>query len=113
MEIKHEDYFVSYNPKTYVVTCAGTFRLRGSEYESITELLNKVADDNPETITLDVRELQFLNSSGINMLSKFVIRVRKNSSSRMVLRGSQKFPWQRKSLKNLQRLKPDLSLELE
>lgn len=114
MEIKHEDYQVTYDPDTATITCQGSFRLRGSaEYAPIVELLNEAADAKPETITLDVRGLQFLNSSGINTLSKFVIQVRKHKASQMVIKGSSQFPWQKKSLKNFQRLLPGLQLELE
>ncbi len=114
MEIKHEDYQVTYDPATATVTCQGSFRLRGSaEYASIVEVLNEAADAKPETITLDVRGLKFLNSSGINTLSKFVIRVRKNRASQVIIKGSSQFPWQTKSLKNFQRLMPGLQLEVE
>ncbi|MCZ6681244.1 MAG: hypothetical protein O7E52_28840 [Candidatus Poribacteria bacterium] len=114
MEIKHDDYTVTYNPETATITCSGSFRLRGiAEYASITDLFNQAADTKPDTLTLDVRGLQFLNSSGINMLSKFVIQVRKHNASQMVITGSRRIPWQTKTLKNFQRLLPALQLELE
>ena len=113
-EIKHEDYQVSYNPDTATIICSGSFRLRGSaEYAPTLRLLNQAADARPEIITLDVRELQFLNSSGINTLSKFVIQVRKHKASQMVILGSSQSPWQQKSLKNFQRLLPGLKLDIE
>ncbi|MEM7031052.1 MAG: hypothetical protein AAF629_15910 [Chloroflexota bacterium] len=113
MEIKQDNHTVSYDELTQTIVCSGTFRLRGSDYAPIVELLNTVADAQPELITLDVRQLQFLNSSGINVLSKFVIRVRKQASSKMLILGNAQVPWQKKSLRNLQRLKPDLVLEIE
>ncbi len=114
MEIKHENYQVTYDPTTTTITCQGSFRLRGSaEYAPIIDLLNKAADAKPETITLDVCGLQFLNSSGINTLSKFVIYVRKNKTCQVMILGSSQSPWQQKSLKNFQRLLPGLQLEIE
>ena len=59
-----------------------------------------------------MRELQFLNSSGINTLSKFILQVRKHNVSQVVVQGSARFPWQEKSLKNLQRLLPALQLDI-
>ena len=111
--IHHQDYQVSYEPELATITCSGSFRLRGDEYAPIADILNQAADAQPPLITLDVRELQFLNSSGINTLSKFVIRVRNHQASRMLVKGSGQFPWQKKSLPNLQRLMPDLQLEIE
>ena len=113
MEIKHDSYQVHYDKANHLITCSGGFRLTGAEYGPIVELLNQAADAKPECITLDVRALQFLNSSGINTLSKFVIRVRKHNCSKVIVKGSRQYPWQGKSLKNLTRLLPTLELELE
>lgn len=114
MEISGEKYSVNYDAASTTVSCIGSFRLQGAdEYAPIVDLLNDVVDANPDTINLDLRELEFLNSSGINMLSKFVIQVRKQGQSKLIVYGSQAYPWQNKSLKNFQRLMPNLVLELE
>ena len=114
MDITHADYQVQYDAENAVVACRGSFRLSGGEeYQPILELLIGAADSKPEVLTLDVRELQFLNSSGINTLSKFVLHVRKQGESQVVIRGSASFPWQTKSLKNFQRLLPGLTLEID
>jgi len=84
-----------------------------TEYAPIVALLNELADTVPPTVTLDVRKLKFLNSSGINALSKFVIKVRKNEKTAMFVKGSKHIAWQKKSLKNLQRLMPNLELQWE
>lgn len=114
MEIKTEDYSVLYDSQTNTVSCQGSLRLSGTqEYAPIVQLLNNVADSEPPTMTLNLRQLEFLNSSGINVLSKFVIRVRQKGNIQMVVQGSKNIPWQGKSLKNLQRLMPSLQLEWE
>lgn len=114
MEIKTEDYKVKYDETSHSIVFDGSLRLNGStEYASISELLNSVAEREPEMIILDLRELSFLNSSGISILSKFVINVRKRKNIQMMVIGAKKNPWQNKSLKNLQRLMPTLKLELE
>ena len=112
MEIKTESYQVRYDETSHQIIFDGSLRLNGSkEYASISELLNRVAQQEPEKIILDLRELSFLNSSGISILSKFVIHVRKRKNIQMVVIGATKNPWQGKSLKNLQRLMPSLKLE--
>jgi hypothetical protein len=113
MEIKTEDYSVVYNFVDTTVIFAGSLRLNGiEEYSSICELLNNVVEQEPTTITLNLKNLQFLNSSGISILSKFVINVRKQKNIQMIVFGSKTIPWQSKSLKNLQRLMPSIQLEL-
>ncbi len=114
MEIKSEDYVVIYNPEAATVTFEGLLRLSGmDEYAPIVGLLNEVAAENLPSLILDLRSLQFLNSSGINMLSKFVLRVRQQDKTQLTVQGSNEIPWQSKSLKNFQRLMPTLQLEFD
>jgi hypothetical protein len=113
MEIKTEDYRICYDPSTATVSFVGSLRLSGpAEYAPIVELLGSLASVEPAKITLNLQQLEFLNSSGINMLSKFIIEVRKQARVQMAVQGSQRIAWQGKSLKNLQRLMPGLQLEL-
>lgn len=114
MEIKTEDYSVWYEGETATVIFQGSLRLNGmQEYAPIIQLLDEVAELGVPAITLNLQELQFLNSSGINVLSKFVIKVRQKKNTNLIVKGSKGIPWQGKSLKNLQRLLPSLTLELE
>ena len=114
MDIVHNDYQVHYDAATATVICQGSFRLRGTEeYTPILQVLTAAADAKPATLTLDLRTLQFLNSSGINTLAKFVLYARQYRATQVVMKGSQQFPWQEKSLKNFQRLLPGLQLEIE
>jgi len=114
MEIKTENYKIIYDNVSHRIVIDGSLRLNGTaEYAPITELLNSVAQQEPEKIILDLKELNFLNSSGISILSKFVISIRRRKNIQMVVIGAQKNPWQGKSLKNLQRLMPSLKLEMK
>ena len=111
-DIVQTDYQVHYDADTATVCCKGSFRLSGEEYKPVLDVLLKAADAAPPMLTLDVRDLQFLNSSGINTLSKFILHVRNKKVSQVLVQGSTRFPWQEKSLVNLQRLLPALKLEI-
>lgn len=123
MEIKTDTYTIRYDEESNVIFCEGTLRLSGmEEYSPVVELLNAVVEKSPPLVTLDLRKLEFLNSSGINVLSKFIIKVRQHRERQfkenqpetgMVVFGSQTIPWQSKSIKNLQRLMPSLELKWE
>jgi len=111
VSIKTEDHNVWHDPNTSTVFFRGFLRLDGmEEYQPVMELLLSAIGQSP-ILTLNLRELEFLNSSGISMLSMFVVKVREKGSVQMVLQGSNKVLWQTKSLKNLQRLMPSLKLE--
>jgi hypothetical protein len=83
------------------------------EYTPIVGLFEQVMECPPQKIIFNLRGLKFLNSAGINVISKFVISVREKQDIQMIIQGSTKIPWQSKSLKNLRRLMPELQLELE
>jgi len=113
-EIKDSDYQVQYDSDSNIVNFSGLMSLGGPQgYAPITELLNKIAANEPEQITLNLRQLEFLNSSGISMLSKFVLGLRKKKAIQLIILGSSEMPWQSKSLKNLQKFLPSLKLEIE
>ena len=133
MEITGEGYHITYDPATTTISCQGALRLYGAAgyvsleefkksqyseqqsksgvYSSLMDLFNKILNQRPATITLNLCELQALNSSGINVLSKFVIKARDQKVSQFIVQGTRQFPWQTKVLNNLQRLMPDIVLE--
>ena len=112
MEINTQDYQICYDPATATVSFIGSLRLSGpAEYAPIAHFLTKVADMEPTKITLNLQQLEFLNSSGINVLSKFIIEIRNTARVQMAVQGSQSISWHGKSLRNFQRLMPGLQLE--
>jgi hypothetical protein len=114
MEIKNKDYYVVYDPTSASVTFQGTLRLRAaSEYAPIVQLLDEIVTAAPATITLDLRELHFLNSSGLNMLFRFLVNLGNQGPSQVIVRGAAQVPWQVKAIKSMRRLSPGLQPALE
>ncbi len=114
MEIKGDNYSITYDKLKCEIICKGSFRLAGvSLYQKIVDMLNEIVEMQPPEITLNFTELQFLNSSGINVIFKFVIKVRNKKTIHLTILGTSKFTWQKKSLKNLKRLMPSINLNIE
>lgn len=114
MDIKTNDYSIWYDPTTTTLHFQGLLRLPGiPDYEPIIQFLNDLTGQPPATITMNLIELKFLNSSGMSILSRFVIDVRKQKTTQLIVKGSQSISWQEKSLYNWQRLMPTLKLEWE
>ena len=112
-KIQGEDYLVEFELDSNAIIFKGELSLSGpQEYSPIRDLLESVAENDPENMTINLKELHFLNSSGISMLSKFVISLRKKKKLQLIILGSEQIPWQKKSLKNLQKFLPGLKLEI-
>lgn len=104
------NYQLNYDPIQGNIALSGNLRLQGAQaYQEIMDVLEQASATHQELL-LDLRGLEFLNSSGINMLAKFVISMRQHDDKILTIYGSNRHTWQRRSLFNLQRLMPTLHL---
>ncbi len=110
-QLDGEGFTVEYDSDDGRVALKGTMRLGGmSEYAPVVEILHEAMEQH-SAMELDLAKLEFLNSSGIATLSKFIIAVRDSGNTQLTVTGSESIPWQGKSLNNLQRLMPALELQ--
>ncbi len=117
-EIREEKYQVFHDPNQALVTLQGALMLNGAPaYEPILNLLREAAEQaetgNGE-LTVDIGGLNFLNSSGINMMTRFVMYISdiKDLRLKLTLRAQKQVAWQERLTINLQRLMPELHTEL-
>jgi hypothetical protein len=111
--INGESFEIRLEDDNSTVFFKGALRLSGSEdYAPILDLLKETLVQPAAPIVLDLRELDFLNSSGITMFSRFVIEARDRAEINLEILASEAVPWHARSLKNLQRLMPALSIRL-
>lgn len=109
--IQGESFEIRREENNNMVVFKGSLRLSGMEdYAPILEMLKGTLIDPPTPIILDLRELDFLNSSGITMLSRFVIEARDQTGINLYFFISQAIAWHARSLRNLQRLMPALTI---
>ena len=114
INILHKDYKIKFENSEQIVFCSGSLMLNGSqEYEPIFTLLKDVAILNEELLSLNLVKLEFLNSSGINVFTKFVIHIRNLKNKPLRVIGQKDMAWQVRLLKNLQRLMPNLDVQLQ
>ncbi len=114
MEINGDGFKIKFESDQSTIFFSGSLSLHGMQgYSDINKLLSQVVDQQLETITLNLKRLKFLNSSGINTILKFVIKVRNGKRSKLVVIGDNNTTWQKKSLQHFQLLMPELLLNLE
>ena len=88
-EIKSEEYTVIYDPATATVMFEGTLRLYDyASYQPTEALLHRALAEAAAVITLDVHKLEFINSSGLDMLFRFAHRVSTRKGTQLVVRRS-------------------------
>ena len=111
--IHGESFDIRLEEESSTVLFKGALRLSGTEdYAPILNMLKETLVSPATPIVLDLRELDFLNSSGITMLSRFVIEARDHTGIDVQVIASEAVPWHGRSLRNLQRLMPTLSIRL-
>ena len=110
MDIKGPGYRVHFDEATSTIHFEGSLRLGTAEYDPITNLLNAVVERKPSLINLRMTDLVFLNSSGINTLYKFAIGLRKLGSIEVHVASSSSIAWQSKSLPNLRKFLPAITI---
>jgi hypothetical protein len=114
LELKTADYSINYDENSHYLICKGELRLPGmDEYEPIIQFFNQIIELQPPLVQLDICQLNSLNSSGITVLATFVINVGEKETIAMTAYGLSQSPWQKKALKNFQRLMPNLQIELK
>lgn len=87
------------------VKLQGSMRLPNlKEYEKVKTFLGEAASTCSTNLTLDMTGLEFLNSSGITIISMFVINSKKNGKPALRILGSNTISWQDKSLRNFKKL---------
>jgi hypothetical protein len=111
--IRGESFEIWAEDNKNTVFFKGALRLSGMEdYAPVLEMLKERLTSPHTPIVLDLRELDFLNSSGITMLSRFVIEARDRTGIDLYFFASESVAWHARSLKNLQRLMPSLTIQL-
>ncbi|HEX2653526.1 hypothetical protein LVY75_03995 (plasmid) [Sinorhizobium sp. B11] len=111
MEIRDENFRVwAENNEVYL---DGVFRLAGPDaYAPIHSMILGLLHGGHKQVIFNLTGLEFLNSSGINLLAKLTIEARKMDELQLVVKGTNQYPWQAKSLPNLKKLHPLVDLRL-
>jgi hypothetical protein len=114
MDVRSETYHITYEPATAIVAFCGVMRLLGvKDYERVKQLMDSVVAAAPDSLTLDLRALRFVNSLGMYLLMGFILSMRDKTNSQVIVQGVEGNYWQARTFRDLKRLMPRLKLEWE
>lgn len=100
MELKEEGYSLTLVSNTIKIVG----KIEKNEYAGISDFLAKAdADVSGDSLTIDLFDLKFLNSSGIRTLAVFFLGTKKKVSIKM----NEELTWQRVGIKPLANIKPN------
>ena len=107
---KSLNYSIHYDCEAEIISLSGKLHLiqREKAFHEILSWFDLVINKEPPRVLLDVSNLYYLNSLGISIVAKFVIRSRDKKSIHVVVKASKQITWQTKSLENLKRIMPSL-----
>lgn len=103
--IENSDFKIWYDKTKNTVFFEGSLRLWDPDaYREIKQLLLDVYEHDHGDMRIDFSHLEFLNSSGISMLVKFIFEIKKRGNKPLIIVGSDDYLWQQKSFDNLRKL---------
>jgi len=68
---------------------------------------------NVQSVEVDIRDLNFMNSSGILTLVRWITKLKVSNAYRLVLRYDRNVTWQRSSIPTLAKLAPNVVVPLD
>lgn len=111
MIIKTDDYRIEM-VKTDASVISGKMRLPSpSAYIPQFEGIQKAITSVEGTYTIDIRDLEYLNSSGINALARLVFHAR-TIKKPLIIECTADVPWQKKTVASLKGLWDQLEIRL-
>jgi hypothetical protein len=106
--MSERDFTIDLSPATAILR--GVMRLESVEaYDRVLAPM-RTALEAASTYTLDLRELVFLNSSGIRALGELVLWAR-DAGRQLAIIAASAIPWQRKTFASLSKLHAALTVE--
>jgi len=112
--MKDQKYSIIYDIDSASLMFSGSFVLNSSlDYDPILQLLKQTADKHePHKLVLDISGLKFMNSSGLNMITKFIMYFNdvKKYKLKLYIKIHRKINWQEKLCCNMGKLLESLEV---
>jgi hypothetical protein len=112
MNISGENYTLTY--ENGVVDISGRLSIMPEEYDDIEVFFKKIIESAPLELTLDFRNLEYLNSSGIKTICvNLILGAADIKGHRMKILCSNHFTWQRETVPTFEGLMDNMEIMFE
>ncbi len=109
MKIEGEEYSIAYEDS--VIKISGKLSLMLEEYEKMEDFFEKVVEPGPSELTLDIRDLEYLNSSGIKTICVgLILEAADIDGLKMKIIGSEHHTWQKETIPTFEDLIDDMEI---
>lgn len=114
MKLVGENYRIWFENRNNVIYFEGSLRLWDPmDYQKIHQFMMDIHELDIRELSLNFVKLDFLNSSGISTLCKFILDIKKTNKVCLNITGNEKILWQKKSFENLTKLWEKIVLKFE
>ncbi len=105
MQLSGDTYSIAFDEPARTISFEGSLRLESvKEYQKIHKFMMDVIELEIPSVNLDFTKVDFLNSSGIAMLCRYILDAKKKDKVPVRVTGNPKVLWQKKSFLNLKYL---------
>lgn len=112
MKIEGDGYTVTYRDGQ--VKISGKLSLMLEDYSELEAFFKKIIDSVPSELTLDIRNLEYLNSSGIKTICVgLILEAADVEGLRMKILCSNQYTWQKETIPTFEALMDNMSILFE
>ncbi len=109
MTIQGENYKVTY--QNGVISISGKLSLMLEDYEELETFFEEVIESRPSEITIDIRNLEYLNSSGIKTICvSLILEAADIENLQMKILCSDRYTWQKETVPTFKDLMDDITV---
>ncbi|MBF0453019.1 MAG: hypothetical protein HQK75_20120 [Candidatus Magnetomorum sp.] len=112
MIIQGDTFSVTFKADTIVMS--GKLSLMTEDYDPIENLFQSVVEAKPSCLTLDIRNLEYLNSSGIKTICvALILEAAERENIQLKILCSKKYTWQNETIPTLKDLMEPMEIFFE
>ncbi|QTA91143.1 hypothetical protein [Desulfonema magnum] len=112
MNLEGDGYTITY--KDNIITIFGKLSLMLEDYEELEDFFEEVIRTEPSEITLDIRNLEYLNSSGIKTICvSLILEADDIEDIQMKILCSNQYTWQKETIPTFEDLMDDMEIVFE